>query len=167
MPFSLYDATVPTYLQILPSLIGLVDKAEEYCTTNNHQPIALLDKKLADDMWPFGKQVAMCAAHSAGAVASLEEGVFGVPSEPTPTDFAGLRAVIADAIATLEAVTPDQVNGKLGADAAFVFGPRRMDFTAEDFMLSFAMPNFYFHATTAYDILRHAGVPVGKRDFTG
>ncbi len=167
MAFSLYSATIPSYLQILPAIAGLIDKAEEYCTSNSLAPEALIEKTLADDMWPFGKQVAVCAAHSAGAVASLDEGVFHPPLNPHPTDFDGLRAIIADASATLKAVTPEQIDSKVGQDAAFAFGTRRMDFTAEDFLLSFALPNFYFHAATAYDILRAAGVPLGKGNFLG
>jgi len=74
---------------------------------------------------------------------------------------------VTDAQATLKALTPDEVNGMEGRDMAFQIGDRRMPFTVENFLMSFSLPNFYFHATTAYDILRQKGVPLGKRDYMG
>ena len=93
--------------------------------------------------------------------------MFGPDMTPPPSDLAGLRTRITETVASLEAVDPLEVDGFVGLDVRFEFGERRMAFVAEEFLLSFSQPNFYFHATTAYDILRWKGLPIGKRDFAG
>lgn len=167
MPVSLHAATVGTFLQILPSVAGLIRKAEEHCDANGLASGALTDARLAPDMWPFAKQVTLCAHHSAGAVAGVRAGVFSPDLAPGPLDFPALHQSIADAIAELEKVEPAELESLVGRDMRFEFGTRRMDFTVEDFLLSFTLPNFYFHATTAYAVLRNQGLPVGKIDFIG
>ena len=86
---------------------------------------------------------------------------------PPPESFAALKASVAEALTALAAIQPAEIDGFVGRDMRFSFGERNIDFTAENFLLSFSQPNFYFHATTAYDILRWKGVTIGKRDFTG
>lgn len=167
MPFSLYHASVAAYLQILPSIAGLVDKAEAHCREHGLADEALTGAALAADMWPFAKQVTECAHHSSRAIAGLRAGVFGPEIDPAPLDFAALRTEIADARALLEAVEPGEINAMIGRDMRFEFGTRRMDFTAEDFLLTFSLPNFYFHASSAYGVLRMKGLPVGKLDYLG
>lgn len=167
MSFSLHAAAVGTYLQILPAISALVDKAEEHCRASGLAAEALTDARLAVDMWPFAKQVTSCTHHSAGTIKGLRAGVFGPDLAPAPLDFASLRREIGDAIALLETIEPDEINGMAGRDMRFEFGERRMDFTVEDFILTFSLPNFYFHATTAYAILRNQGLPIGKMDFMG
>jgi hypothetical protein len=167
MPFSLYHASVGTYLQILPSVAALVIKAESHCSEKGLADEALTGAKLADDMWPFSQQVFACAHHSARAIEGLRAGVFGPETGPAPLDFASLHRQIADAQAFLEAVDPAEINGLIGKDMRFEFGTRRMDFTAEDFLLTFALPNFYFHSSSAYAILRNQGLKVGKMDYIG
>lgn len=167
MPVSLYSATVGTFLQILPSVGGLVDKAEEHCRNAGLAPEALAEARLAPDMWPFAKQVMLSTYHSAGAISGVRAGVFSPNLEPAPLDFQSLRQSIADALAALKALDPAEIENFTGRDVRFEFGKHRMDFTAEDFLLSFSLPNFYFHATTAYDVLRNQGVAIGKMDFIG
>lgn len=167
MPASLHTATVGTFLQILPSIGGLVEKAEEHCSANGLQAETLTEATLAPDMWPFAKQVALCAHHSVGAIAGVRTGVFSPDLAPAPLDFPQLRQGIADAIAELNTVDPAELDGIAGRDMRFEFGTHRMDFTVEDFLLSFTLPNFYFHATTAYAVLRNHGLPLGKLDFIG
>lgn len=167
MSFSLHQASVGTYLQILPAIAGLVTKAEAHCAEHGLPATALTEASLAPDMWPFGKQVALTAVHSAGAIRGLRAGVIRPDLTPAPTDFASLARLVAEARAFLEAVDPAEVNGCLGNDMRFEFGERRMDFTAEDFLLTFSLPNFYFHAAAAYNVLRNQGLPVGKMDFLG
>lgn len=168
MSISLHTATVGTYLQILPSVGGLVDKAEEHCKETGRQTGELTSARLADDMWEFAKQVFECAHHSARAIQGVRAGVFSPEPDPVPQDFAAMRKEIADAIAFLETVEPAEIDGMVGRDMRFQFGDNfRMDFTVEDFLLTFSLPNFYFHATTAYDILRNQNLQVGKRDFLG
>jgi hypothetical protein len=167
MPLTLYAAVVPSYLQILGSVSRLVGKAEAFCQDQGLAPQAILDARLADDMLPFAYQVKSTAVHSIGAIEGVRNGVFSPDMVPPPTSFAGLAARVAETITQLTALDPDEVESFVGRDMRFQFGDHRLDFTAEDFLLSFSQPNFYFHATTAYDILRMKGLAIGKRDFNG
>jgi uncharacterized protein len=167
MPVSLHVATVGHFLQVLPSLAGLVDKAEAHCTEHGVAPETLLGAALADDMWPFAKQVMVAVAHSAGAVEGVRAGKFGPDLSAPPTDFAGLRTAVAGALATVQAVPDGEIDAMAGNDMYFAFGERRMDFTVADFLLSFSLPNFYFHTSAAYAILRNQVLTVGKMDFMG
>ena len=167
MSFSLYEATVPSFLQIVGAVSGLVTKAEAFCAEKGLDAATLIDAKLAEDMLPLGYQVKSVTVHSINAIEGVRAGVFSPDRSAWPTDFAGLSAQLTETRAALEAVNPDEVNGFVGGDMAFNLGDFRMEFTAENFLMSFTMPNFYFHATTAYDILRAQGVPIGKRDYMG
>jgi hypothetical protein len=167
MSFSLYAATIPSYCQILGSVGNLVAKAEAYCAERGLAPAELIQARLVPDMWPFADQVKSAVAHSLGAIEGVRRGVFSPDRTPAPGTFTALQTRVAAALAALEKLEPAEVNGFVGRDMRFEFGERRMDFTAEDYLLSFAQPNFYFHATTAYDVLRARGVPLEKRHFTG
>jgi uncharacterized protein len=118
-------------------------------------------------MLPFAYQVKATAVHSLGAIEGVRKGVFSPDMTPPPQTFSALRIRIADALAALEAIEASEIDAFLGRAMRFEFGERQMNFTAENFLLSFSQPNFYFHATTAYDILRWKGLPLGKRDFVG
>lgn len=167
MPFSLYHASVGAYLQILPSIAGLVTKAEAHCSEHGLPAEALTDASLAPDMWPFAKQVTSVSHHSVGAINGLRAGVFGPELTPAPLDFASLNEHVAGSIAMLKGIDPAEINAMEGRDMRFEFGERRMNFTAEDFLLTFSMPNFYFHSSAAYGVLRNQGLKVGKMDFLG
>ena len=167
MPFSLYAATIPSYRQILSAVGGLLDKAETFCAEKGLAPGDIVQARLADDMLPFAYQVKSTAVHSLGAIEGVRKGVFSPDTTPPPETFAALKARIAETLAAIETIEPAEVDTFVGRDMRFVFGDRHLDFTAEDFLLSFSQPNFYFHATTTYDILRWKGVPLGKRDFMG
>lgn len=167
MTMSLFGATVPAFQQTIGAVSELLAKAEAHCARTGGDPAALIDAKLADDMLPFGYQVKSVTTHSIKAIEGVRAGVFSPDMNPWPRDMAGLRAQLDATMAAVQALTPEEVDGFAGRDAAFVMGDLRMPFTAEDFLLSFSMPNFYFHATTAYAILRANGVAIGKRDFLG
>jgi uncharacterized protein len=167
MTFSLYSAVVPSYLQVLESLSGLLDKAESFCAEKRMAPRQIIDARLADDMHPFAYQVKSSAVHSLGAIEGVRRGVFTPDMTEPPESFAALKTRITEARSGLQAVAPGELDGFVGRDLRFSFGERHIDFRAEDFLLSFSQPNFYFHAATAYDILRWKGVPIGKRDFLG
>jgi hypothetical protein len=167
MTLSLYSAVVPNYVQILGAVRGLLDKAEAHCAETGCDPGDLHKAHLADDMLPFGYQVKSCSVHSIGAIEGVRAGVFSPDMNPWPKSFEGLREAIGHALVAVEALDPDEINGFVGRDMRFAMGEMAMPFTAEDFLLSFSQPNFYFHATTAYDILRWKGVKLGKRDFMG
>ncbi len=167
MNISLYGATIPANLQMLGMVGNLLGKAEAFCTEKRLAPEELIQARLAPDMLPFAYQVKSTAVHSLGALEGVRRGWFSPDMSDPPNTFAALKARIADTVAALEAVRPEELDGFIGRDMQFRFGERRIDFTAEDFLLSFSQPNFYFHVTTAYAILRWKGVPVGKRDFLG
>lgn len=167
MPLTLYAATVPSYLQILGSIHRLVDKAQAYCTEVGLSPEVLIDARLAKDMQPFAYQVKSTAVHSLGLIEGVRRGSFSPDVTTPPATFDGLRTRVAETIAALEAIEPGEMETFIGRDIRFTFGDSHIDFLAEDFLLSFSQPNFYFHATTAYDILRMKGVQIGKRDFNG
>ncbi|HEX5380034.1 MAG TPA: DUF1993 family protein, partial [Phenylobacterium sp.] len=107
------------------------------------------------------------AHHSQGAIAGVRAGTFSPGGAAPPLSYMDLQKLVADARAALQAVDPAEINGFEGKDVFFQFGERKMPFTAEGFLMSFSLPNLHFHATTAYDILRTKGVPLGKRDYMG
>lgn len=167
MSFSLYDAVVPTNLQVLRAIDALLDKAAAFCVEQGKTEADLIDARLAPDMLPFGYQVKSCVGHSVGGIEGVRAGTFSPDMAPWPTDFAGLHGILQTAIATLQALDRDEFDALAETDTQFAFGETRMPFTGANFLLSFSQPNFYFHATTAYAILRAQGVKLGKRDFMG
>jgi uncharacterized protein len=167
MAFSLYAATVPSYCQILRAVAGLIDKAEAFCTEKALTPQDILEARLAADMQPFVYQVKSTVVHSFGAIEGVRKGTFSPDTTTPPQDFPALKARIVESIAALEAIEAAEVDSFVGRDMRFAFGDRQIDYTAENFLLSFSQPNFYFHAAATYDILRWKGVPIGKRDFMG
>lgn len=167
MPVSLYAATVLSWRQTLGAVAGFIAKAEAFCKEKSLPPSELIQARLAQDMLPFAYQVKSTAVHSIGAIEGVRRGVFSPDMTPPPDSFAALSGRVAETLRALEGVTQAEVESFLGRDMRFEIGERRMEFTAENFLLSFSMPNFYFHATTAYDILRWKGVQIGKRDFMG
>lgn len=167
LTFSLYEATVPPFQQMLRSVTGLLEKAELHCAEHGIAPEGILEARLAADMLPFAYQIKSTAVHSAGAIEGARNGTFSPDqSEPGGT-FAALAERIGRAQAALAALTNDDVNGLVGRPMRFVIGKHYADFTAETFLLTFSKPNFYFHATTAYDILRSRGLSIGKVDYIG
>ena len=167
MAISLYDLSVPTFLQTLGAVEGFLGRGLAHCQENNIDPGEIVDTRLHDDMQPFRFQLVSVAHHSAGAMRAVKEGVFNPPAMQSSHDYAGLQQIVKEAREALEKLTPDEVNASDGRDVIFQFRDMKLPFTAADFLLSFSLPNFHFHATTAYDILRHKGVPLGKRDYMG
>ncbi|MGE0285930.1 MAG: DUF1993 family protein [Bradyrhizobium sp.] len=167
MAVSLYELSVPTYLQTLGAVSGFLEKGLAHCAECNAQPGEVVEHRLFEDMLPFSFQIRSVAHHSAGAMEALKSGVFNPPGKAGPLDYAGLQALVSEARGKLEALNLDEVNALEGKDVVFQFGETKIPFTAENFILSFSLPNFHFHATTAYDILRSRGVPLGKRDYMG
>ncbi len=167
MTFSLYAATVPSYRQILGGVAGLLRTAQAFCAEKDIAPADLIQARLAPDMFPFSLQVMVTIGHSIGAIEGIRKGMFSPDTSPPPDSFDELRRRVDAALDALATVEPAEVDGWLGRDMLFVFRDRQLAFTAEDYLLSFAQPNFYFHAATAYDILRWKGLPIGKRDFIG
>ncbi len=167
MPFSLYAATIPSFQQILGAVSGLLGKAEAFCAEKGIAPHELIQARLAADMFPLAYQVKSTAVHSLGAIEGIRKGVFSPDMTAPPETFAALKARIAETLTALENIDIAEIDGFVGRDMRFAFGNNHRDYTAENFLLSFSQPNFYFHATTTYDILRWKGMPIGKRDFMG
>jgi hypothetical protein len=169
MSTSLYDLSVPTFLQTVGAVKGFLDRAATHCAETGADPDDFARMRLIDDMAPFHFQIECVAHHSAWAMLAVKNGIFATPAlvPPGSVPFAGLRDMIAQAEAALRAFSPEEVNSWSGKELDLQIGPRRLAFTSETFLLSFALPNFYFHAVTAYNILRTRGVPLGKRDFEG
>jgi len=167
MSFSLYSATIPSYQQTLGAVAGLLVTAEAFCAEKQLAPAEIIEARLAEDMLPFAYQVKSTAVHSLGSIEGVRRGVFSPDTTPPPQTFAALKARIAETRTALEAIQPAEIEGFMGRDMRFEFREHRLEFTVENFLLSFSLPNFYFHAATAYDILRWKGAPLGKRDFMG
>ena len=167
MALSLYDASVANYLQILGAVSGFLDRSQTHFREKGIDPETIVEARLAPDMHPLRFQIISVAQHSRGAIEGVQQGVFSPPSSKTPYDFAGLQGLVTQTREALSALTPEAVNALGGKDVIFAIGDRKLPFTAEGFLMSFSLPNFYFHAATAYDILRTNGVPLGKRDFMG
>jgi len=164
---ALYTATVRAMQQQIDATARLLDKAAAFATEHDRDVQTLIDARLAPDMHDFAYQVKSVAVHSIGAIEGVRAGLFTPDQTPPPADLAGLHARLAATQAALAAIDPAEVDRFVGRDMAFGFGDRRFPYLAEDFLLSFSLPNLYFHAATAYGILRAQGVPLSKPDFLG
>jgi len=167
MSISLYDLTVPSYLQVVGAVEGFLGKGLAHFKEKGVDPNSIVEFRLYEDMLPFRFQVLAVSAHSIGAIRGVKAGAFSPPPQLPQLDYAGLQKTVVETREALQKVTPQEVNGCEGKDMIFSVRDIKLPFTAENFLMSFSLPNFYFHATTAYDILRHKGVPLGKRDFMG
>lgn len=167
MSFSLYDAVVPSNLQILGALDRVMEKAKAFCDERGVTQADLIEARLAPDMFPLGYQVKSCAVHSIGGIEGARAGSFSPDRNAWPTDFDGLRNILQRASAELSSLDRKTVDELTEADTHFALGETKLPFTGANFLLSFSQPNFYFHAATAYAILRAQGVNLGKRDFMG
>lgn len=167
MATSLYDLSVPTSLQTVRAIGGYLDRAALHFSESGVDADAFVHTRLIDDMAPFHFQIEAAWHHAVWGVEALKTGAFTPPALEGPVPFARLRAMIRDGEVALEAFAPAAINACEGKQLDLQIGPRRLAFTAEMFILSFSLPNFHFHAVTAYDILRAHGAPIGKRDYEG
>lgn len=167
MTGSIYDATVPQFLDRLVQMVALIDKAQDHCAANGIAPAELLGARLADDMWHLSLQFKSCWSHSADAVDSALSGKRDVDYAEPPADFGYLRQRLADAIARLQAITPGDLERVRDGTVKISAGEHRLEFTVPDYLVRFALPNFYFHCSIAFAILRNRGLRIGKGDFLG
>ncbi|MFD1192281.1 DUF1993 domain-containing protein [Phenylobacterium conjunctum] len=167
MAISLYDVSVTNFLQTVTGVAGFLDRGLSHCQDNNIDPESIVDTRLFPDMLPFRFQIISVAHHSLGALEGVKAGEFSPGTSLPPLSYVELQKLVADAKAGLEALTREEVEAYEGKEVIFKFGQAAMPFTAEGFLMSFSLPNLHFHATTAYDILRTKGVPLGKRDYLG
>jgi hypothetical protein len=166
MPITLYDATVPHFLQGLGALRGCLDKGLEHARATGIDPDDLAEARLIEDMFPLYLQVQRAVDHSAGALRDVSKGAFTYPGREK-LDYADLRKLLAEAEGAVRGWTREAVDALEGREVIFDTGSSRSVFVAEAYLSSFALPSFYFHTVTAYDILRHKGAPIGKLDYLG
>jgi hypothetical protein len=167
MATSLYDLSVASYLQTLAGVTGFLEKGLTHLTSKNIDPAAIVETRLYPDMLPFRFQVQSVVHQSLGVIEGIKRGTFAPPGDSPAHDYKGLQKLVADARETLATLTPADINAFEGRDVIFQLRDFKLPFTAENFVLSFSLPNLHFHATTAYDILRMQGAPFGKRDYLG
>ncbi|HSC75044.1 MAG TPA: DUF1993 domain-containing protein [Pseudomonadales bacterium] len=166
MSFGIYDATIPVYKQGLATLLHLLDKAEEHATANNVDINTLIEGKLAPDMFNFKQQIQIACDMAKGGAMRLTGQ--DVPSHPdTETTVTELRTRIQMVLTIINSVTVEQCVGAEERDIKMVFPSKTFEFKGSRFVTYWSLPNFFFHVTTAYNILRHQGVVIGKPDFLG
>lgn len=164
MAYSLFDASIPVFLHMLRNLSAILDKAEAHAKANGVDLATYLGARLAPDMHSLIGQVQL-ASDAAKSGAARLAGVTPPSFPDTETTWAELKARIAKTIAFVEGVTRDQLNGREEATIELPLPGRTLTFTGRDFLALFVLPNFLFHVTTAYAVLRAQGVPLGKLDF--
>lgn len=166
MSISMYRASVPAFVQILTALSLILDKAAAHCASKKIDPAVLVNARLFPDMLPLSKQVQIACDFAKNTLARLSatETVKFADDEKTLDE---LKARIVKTLELVKAVKPEMIDGNEDRDITLPIGGQPMTFKGEMYLVNVALPNFYFHAATAYDILRHSGVEIGKRDFLG
>ncbi|WP_338759151.1 DUF1993 domain-containing protein [Massilia sp. METH4] len=166
MSFSMYSASLPVFRQILNSLLDILEKAERHVETTRIDPNALLQYRLFPDMLPFTRQIQIAADFAKGAGARLAGQ--DVPSwEDTEKSFAELKLRIKKTLTFLDSLPAHEIEQSAERPITVGSGEKTRHFSGQTYLLHYALPHFFFHATTAYDILRHNGLDIGKKDFIG
>lgn len=166
MSLSIYDLTVPTLTRGLTILSAYLDKTEADAAARSIKPPALLDARLYPDMLSFSAQVQRVSDTAKASVARLS-GVEAPGFPDTETSFAELKERIAKTLSFIASVPAAAFDGAAERSIEMRYGPMTVKLSGRDYVTKFMLPNFYFHLVTAHDILRHNGVPVGKKDFLG
>jgi hypothetical protein len=166
MTISMYQASAPRFANSLKNLSAILDKAQAYAEAKKIDPAVLLASRLYPDMFPLVRQIQIASDSAKGPVARLA-GVEVPKYEDTEETIADLKARLAKTIDFVASFKPAQIDGAEDKDIHLKLGTREVDWKGMQYLLGFALPNFYFHVVTAYDILRHNGVEIGKRDYIG
>ena len=164
MPISMYRASIPIFLQMLPALSGVLDKGLAFAAAKKVEPSVLLNSRLAPDMFPLIRQVQL-ASDFAKSVAARLAGQEPPKFPDTEATFDELKARIAKTLAYLKEFKVSQIDGSEEKDITITLGGQPRSFKGENYLIGFGLPNFFFHVTTAYAILRHNGVDIGKGDY--
>lgn len=166
MSLSMYQASAPVYVQYLNSISAVLDKGAAFAETRKIDPAMLLQARLYPDMHPLVKQVQIFTDQAVRGMSRLAGAE--PPSFPdTETSFADLKSRIERAVAHVQSFKPEQIDGSEGREIVMKTPRGDLKFNGQQYLLGFSLPNFFFHATTTYSILRHVGVEVGKMDFMG
>lgn len=166
MAIPLYQASIPVLKHMLQNLAAILKKGADNAAARKIDPLVFTTARLAPDMLPLTKQIQIATDQAKGCAARLA-GLEIPRFEDTETTFDELQARITKTLAFLDSVTPEQINGSTGRDIVFQLHDTKLEFKGQDYLLNWVLPNFYFHVTTAYNILRHNGVDIGKKDFLG
>ena len=164
MSISMYRASVPVLLQMLGAMSGVLDKAVAFAAAKKVEHSVLLNARLAPDMFPLTRQVQIATDFAKGLAARLA-GQEPPKYSDNEASFDELKARIAKTIAFIKEFKPAQIDGSEEREINITLGGQPRSFKGENYLVNFAMPNFFFHATTAYAILRHNGVDIGKTDY--
>jgi hypothetical protein len=162
----MYQASAPRFANILNNLSALLDKAQAHCEARKIDPLVLTSSRLYPDMLPFTRQITIACDTAKGAVARLA-GAEIPKHEDVEKTFEELKARIAKTVAFVGSFKPAQIDGSEEKTILLKIGAREVTYAGMQYLLGFAHPNFYFHVVTAYAILRHNGVELGKRDYIG
>lgn len=166
MAMSMYQASIPQFIKMLTNLSNILKKGEEFASAKSLDDVALVEGRLAPDMLPLSKQVQIACDQVKNGMARLA-GVEPPKFEDNETTFAQLQERIAKTIAFANSLKPEQVDGTEAKEIKFSIKEWNFEFVGEQYLLTWIIPNFYFHITTAYAILRHNGVEIGKMDYLG
>ncbi|MGZ5932667.1 MAG: DUF1993 domain-containing protein [Rhizomicrobium sp.] len=166
MSFTIYDASIPPMIRALSNLSKIMDKAVAQAKAQDIPLSTLLEARLAPDMHPFPRQIQIASDAAKGAAARLAN-IEAPAMADTETTFPELQARIAKTIDFLKSVSADKMAGAEDREIVMKFPQGEMKFSGRDFLTQFALPNFFFHVTTAYGLLRHRGIAIGKMDFLG
>lgn len=166
MTLSMYDSSVPALRHMLLSLAAILDKAAAHADSKKIDPSVFITARLFPDMFPLSRQVQIATDQAKGCAARLA-GIDIPKFEDNETTFAELQARIAKTIVFLDSVSAEQINGSESRDIVLQLRETKREFKGQDYLFGWVLPNFYFHVTTAYNILRHLGVEIGKKDFLG
>ena len=163
---SMYSFSVPVVLRFLDNLSAILKKGEDFAKEKEIDELVLTSARLAPDMFPLSRQVMIACDVAKGCGARLS-GAESPVHEDTETTFDELQGRIKKVKEYLESIPAESIEGSEDKEIKFKAGPYELEFTGEEYLSTFALPNLYFHITTAYNILRHNGVDVGKMDFLG
>ncbi len=166
MTISMYQVSVPVFVRNLTALAAVLDKAAAFAEAKKFDQAVLLNTRLYPDMFPLVTQIGQVCTHATRGVAQLS-GTAQPDLGPAETTLAALKERVTKALDFVKTATPAQIDGTEDKDIVLKFGTREMPFKGEQFLVGFTLPNFFFHYTTAYNILRSLGLEVGKRDFMG
>jgi len=166
MKISMYQASVPVFIRVLTNLATILDKAEAHAETHKIHPAVLVQARLFPNMYPLSRQVQIASDMVKGGASRLA-GLAPPQYEDNEASFAELKGRIDKTITYLKTFTPEQIDGSEERKVTLSVGGQEMTFEGMPYLLHFVLPNLYFHVTTAYAILRHWGVELGKSDFRG
>lgn len=166
MNLSMYQASVPVFRKMLTNLKAILQKGEAYAAAKQVDPSTLLGVRLHPDMFPLTRQVQIASDAAKLACARLS-GIEAPKFEDNETTFAQLTERIDKTLTYLATLKPEDLDGQEDRDINITAGPRSMHFKGLVYLVNWALPNFYFHVTTTYALLRHSGVDVGKMDYLG